>query len=294
MIHNKGGEVVGKIFAYLLFLVFSILCVAPILLLISVSLSDNGEILRNGYSFLPQGFNFSAYEYLLKDISKIAAAYKITIIVTVCGTICSMICTVFLAYVISRKNFKYKSIIAFLIFFTMLFHAGMFPSYYWITNGLNLKNNILALILPGLVSAWNVLLMKSFFLSLPDEITEAASIDGCSHFGILFRIVLPLSKAAMATVGLFTLLRYFNDWQSSMLYMTDSSKISVQYFLYKTMNNVAEAQANASAMTSSTEVFPQEPVRMAIAVITIVPIIVVFPFLQKYFVKGITLGSVKG
>lgn len=292
MVQNKGGKIAGKTLAHLLFIIFSVLCVAPILMLISISLSDNGEILRNGYSFLPQGFNLEAYKYLLNDISKILRAYKITLIVTVVGTLASMLCTILLAYVISRKNFKYRGIVSFIIMFTMLFHAGMFPSYYWITNGLHLKDNILVMILPGCVTAWNVLLMKSFLLSIPDEIVEAASIDGCNNFGILFKIVLPLSKAAIATVGLFTLLRYFNDWQSSMLYMSED-KISIQYFLYKTLNNIAAAQSNTSVLQSY-EVFPQEPVRMAIAVIAIIPIIVVFPFLQKYFVKGITLGSVKG
>lgn len=293
MIKNKKSKYLGKIISHLLFLIISAACIIPVILLISVSFSDNGEILKHGYSLFPKGFNISAYEYLLKDVDKILQAYKITIIVTVVGTLGSMLCTIFLAYVTSRRDFKYKGIISFLIFFTMLFHAGMFPSYYWITNGLHLKDSLLALILPGFVSAWNILLMRSFFLGIPEEIAEAATIDGCSEWGILFRIVLPLSKAALATVGLFAILRYFNDWQSSMLYINDTSKISIQYFLYKTMNNVAAAQSNPASFASA-EAFPQEPVRMAIAVITIIPIIAVFPFLQKYFVKGITLGSVKG
>ena len=293
MIQDKKRAFLGKTVSNLLFLMISAACVIPIILLISVSLSDNGEILQYGYSLLPRGFNFSAYEYLLKDADKIVQAYKVTIFVTVVGTIGSMLCTVLLAYVTSRKNFKYKNVISFLIFFTMLFHAGMFPSYYWITNGLHLKDSLAALILPGFVNAWNILLMRSFFFGIPEEITEAATIDGCSEWGILFRIVLPLSKAALATVGLFAILRYFNDWQSSMLYINDTSKISIQYFLYKTMNNIAAAQSNPASF-GSVEAFPQEPVRMAIAVITIAPIVLVFPFLQKYFVKGITLGSVKG
>lgn len=292
MVENKGKKLAGTLGAHLLFIVFSVLCIIPIVMLVSISLSDNGEILRHGYSFIPRGLTLEAYRYIMKDASKIAAAYRITLFATVAGTLASMICTVLLAYVISRRNFKYRSVVSFVIMFTMLFHAGMFPSYYWITNGLHLKNNLLVLILPGCVTAWNVLLMKSFFLSIPDEIVEAAAIDGCSNFGILFKIVLPLSKAALATVGLFTILRYFNDWQSSMLYMNEN-RISIQYFLYKTLNNIAAAQANTSVLQSY-EVFPQEPVRMAIAVIAIAPIIIIFPFLQKYFVKGITLGAVKG
>lgn len=291
MIQNKGKKIAGNVLCNLLFIVLSVLCVIPILMLISISLSDNGEILRYGYSFIPRGFTLDAYEYLLKDANKIVAAYRITLYQTVVGTVLSMICTVLLAYVISRKKFKYRGVVSFIVMFTMLFHAGMFPSYYWITNGLHLKDNLLVLVLPGCVAAWNVLLMKSFFLSLPDEIEEAARIDGCSNLGVLCKIVLPLSKAALATVGLFTILRYFNDWQSSMLYMSEG-RISIQYFLYKTLNNLAAAQANPYALQAF-DVFPQEPVRMAIAVLAIIPIIVVFPFLQKYFVKGITLGAVK-
>lgn len=292
LVQNKGKKIAGVATAHTLFAILSVLCVIPIVMLVSISLSDNGRILREGYSFLPRGFTLEAYKYLMKDASKILGAYRITLFETVVGTLSSMICTVLLSYVISRRNFKYRNIISFIVMFTMLFRAGMFPSYYWITNGLGLKNNLLVLILPGCVTAWNVLLMKSFFLDVPEEIIEAASIDGCNNYGILVRVVLPLSKAALATVGLFTILRYFNDWQSSMLYMNED-RISVQYFLYKTLNNIAAAQANTSALQSY-EVFPQEPVRMAIAVVSIVPIIVVFPFLQKYFVKGITLGAVKG
>ena len=292
MVQNKGKKALGIAAAHAVFIILSLLCVIPIIMLVSISLSDNGEILRHGYSFIPRGINLEAYRYIFKDASKIANAYKITFFSTVVGTFFSMLCTVLLAYVISRKNFAYRKIVSFVIMFTMLFHAGMFPSYYWITNGLHMKNNLWVLILPGCVTAWNILLMKSFFLAMPDEIVEAAMIDGCNNFGILFRIVLPLSKAAIATVGLFTILRYFNDWQSSMLYMKEE-RISIQYFLYKTLNNIAAAQANTSVLQSY-EVFPQEPVRMAIAVIAIAPIIVVFPFLQKYFVNGITLGAVKG
>ena len=197
-----------------------------------------------------------------------------------------------LAYSMSRKEFTYRKAVTLTVLFTMLFHAGLFPSYIWITKYLNLKNNILVMIIPGFVTAWYVMLMKSFFEAIPEEIIEAAIVDGCNNMRILFRIVIPLSKPAIATVSLFIILKYFNDWQTSMLYM-DSSKVSIQYFLYKTMNNLSEAQ-NSTIGFSSYEDFPQEPVRMASAVITVFPVIVLFPFLQKYFVRGITIGSVKG
>lgn len=293
MVENTRNKITRSAIPNFLFWLISIACVAPIILLISISLSDNGEILKSGYSFFPKGFNLDAYEYLLKDSAKLFQAYKITFIATVFGTVGSMLCTILLAYVTSREGYRWKGLISFLIFFTMLFNAGMVPSYVWMTKYLHLRNNLLVLIVPAFIQAWYIILMRSFFYGIPVEITEAATIDGCSEWSILFRIVLPLSKPAIATVGLFTLLMYFNDWQSSMLYMDDSKLISLQYFLYKTINNIKEAQTNAMSFEAGVQ-FPQEPVRMAMAVAAVLPVIVVFPFLQKYFVKGITLGSVKG
>lgn len=212
MIKNSKSAAAGKIVANLIFILLSLSCLLPIILIISVSLSDNGEILKNGYSFLPQGFNLEAYRYLMKDSSKLVNAYKITIIATVGGTIVSMFSTIMLAYVTSRKDYKYRSIISFLIAFTMLFNAGLVPSYIWITKYLHLKNNLLVLILPGSITAWYIILMRSFFLGLPEEIFEAAEIDGSSEWSSLFRIAIPLSKPAVATVGLFIILGYFNSW----------------------------------------------------------------------------------
>ncbi len=292
MVQNKKSRIAGKFFSHLVFIILSALCLAPILLLLSVSLSDNGEILRNGYSLIPRKINLEAYIYLSKDLSKIARAYGITFVSTFFGFLGGIICTILLAYVMSRKDFKYRKAITLIVFFTMLFHAGLFPTYIWITKYLHLKNNILVMIVPGFVTAWYVMLMRSFFAAIPDEIIEAAIIDGCGNMGVLVKIVTPLSKPAIATVSLFIILKYFNDWQTSMLYM-DSSRVSIQYFLYKTMNNLSEAQNSTIGFTSY-EDFPQEPVRMAIAVITVFPVLVLFPFLQKYFVRGITLGSVKG
>ena len=288
----QNNRIMGKFFSHLVFIILSALCLMPILLLLSVSLSDNGEILKNGYSLFPRGMNIDAYVYLSKDLSKIMRAYGITFISTFFGFAGGLICTIMLAYSMSRKEFTYRKAVTLTVLFTMLFHAGLFPSYIWITKYLNLKNNILVMIIPGFVTAWYVMLMKSFFEAIPEEIIEAAIVDGCNNMRILFRIVIPLSKPAIATVSLFIILKYFNDWQTSMLYM-DSSKVSIQYFLYKTMNNLSEAQ-NSTIGFSSYEDFPQEPVRMAIAVITVFPIIVLFPFLQKYFVRGITIGAVKG
>ena len=288
----QNNRIIGKFFSHLVFIILSALCLMPILLLLSVSLSDNGEILKNGYSLFPRGMNIDAYVYLSKDLSKIMRAYGITFISTFFGFVGGLICTIMLAYSMSRKEFTYRKAVTLTVLFTMLFHAGLFPSYIWITKYLNLKNNLLVMIIPGFVTAWYVMLMKSFFEAIPEEIIEAAIVDGCNNMRILFRIVIPLSKPAIATVSLFIILKYFNDWQTSMLYM-DSSKVSIQYFLYKTMNNLSEAQ-NSTIGFSSYEDFPQEPVRMAIAVITVFPIIVLFPFLQKYFVRGITIGAVKG
>lgn len=293
MIESKASKYVFKAICHLLFIILSVACIAPIILLVSISLSDNGMIVQNGYSFLPQGFNWGAYEYIMQDSWKVVNAYKITLIVTVAGTALGLLCTILIAYPISRRDYRFRRGISFVVFFTMLFNGGLVPTYIFITRSLHLTDSLWVLILPGLVTPWYVILMKSFFADIPTEITEAATIDGANEFTILFRVVLPLAKPALATVGLFIILQYFNDWQSSMLYINDSDKISLQYFLYKTLNNIEEARNNRMYFEVDL-VFPEEPVRMAMAVLVIAPIMIVFPFLQKYFVKGITLGSVKG
>lgn len=293
MVQNKKSLFFTTVASNFPFIVLSIVCIAPILLLISISLSDNSIIITEGYSFVPQGFNLEAYKYILKDPWQIINAYKVTIIVTTVGSITSLLLTILLAYPISRTEFKISRVISFMVFFTMLFSGGLVPSYILITRYLKLGNTLWALILPLLVTPWFVILMKAFFINIPNEIIEAATIDGASEFRILFNIIVPLSKPALATIGLFIILRYFNDWTLSMLYIEDSNKISLQYFLYRTLNNIEEAQKNRSFMEAG-QIFPQEPVRMTMAVLTIIPIMIVFPFLQQYFVKGITIGSVKG
>lgn len=293
MIKNRLLKKISNTGCNFVLITFSVLCIIPLILVLSISLSDNAQIISDGYSFIPRGFNVEAYKYIMKDSWSIVNAYKTTIIVTVSGTIVGLLSTVMIAYPISRRDYALRGVVSFAVFFTMLFNGGLVPTYILMTRYLNLSDNLLALILPGLVVPWNVILFKSFLMDIPTEITEAATIDGANEFSILFKIIMPLSKPALATVGLFIILQYFNDWQGSMLYMTDSSKISLQYFLYKTLNNIEEARKNRMFFEADM-VFPQEPVRMAMAVLAIFPIIVVFPFLQKYFVKGITLGSVKG
>jgi putative aldouronate transport system permease protein len=293
MVESKASRVMSASFSNFIFILLGLACVAPVLLLISISFSDNGLIIRDGYSFWPKGFNLEAYAYVLKDPTSILNAYKVTGFVTVAGSIAGLILTTFIAYPLSRTEYKFTKWISFAVFFTMLFSGGLVPTYILMTKYLNLNDNILVLILPYLITPWYVMLMKSFFMGIPNEIIEAAVIDGAGEFRILFRIVMPLSKPALASIGLFIILKYYNDWWLSMLYINDSSKVSLQYFLYRVLASIEEAQKNLSIFEAGT-VFPQESARMAMAVMVVVPVIIVFPFLQKYFVRGITIGSVKG
>ena len=293
MVESRLSRISNKIVSNSVFIILAFACVAPLILLISISFSENGLIIKNGYSFFPQGFNLEAYKFLLRDVSAIGNAYKVTAFVTTVGSVVALIMTVFLAYPISRQEFKYGRVISFLVFFTLLFNGGLVPSYILTTRYLNLGNTIWVLILPYLVTPWYVMLMKAFFVGIPNEIIEAAVIDGAGEFRILFKIVMPLSKPALASIGLFIILKYYNDWWLSMLYINDSDKVSLQYFLYRVLSSIEEAQNNKSIFEVG-KTFPQESVRMAMAVFVIVPIIAIFPFLQKYFVKGITIGSVKG
>jgi putative aldouronate transport system permease protein len=293
MVDSRVNRFFTSAFSNAVFILLGIACVAPIVLIISISLSDNGLIIREGYSFWPKGFTYEAFEYIFKDSSPILNAYKVTGFVTAVGSAISLVLTTFIAYPISRVEYKFTRWISFAVFFTMLFSGGLVPTYILTTKYLGLNDNIWVLILPYLITPWYVMLMKAFFIGIPNEIIEAAVIDGASEFRILFKIVMPLAKPALASIGLFIILKYYNDWWLSMLYINDSAKVSLQYFLYRVLSSIEEAQKNMSILETGT-VFPQESARMAMAVLVVVPIIAVFPFLQKYFVRGITIGSVKG
>ncbi|WP_113672022.1 carbohydrate ABC transporter permease [Vallitalea guaymasensis] len=272
----------------------AILCVLPLLLIISISLSSMDSIFNEGYKFLPRGLNFDAYKFILRDSKQIFDSYWVSIKLTFIGTLVSLILTAAIAYPLSRNDFKYQKLFMFFVFFTMLFNGGLVPWYMLITNGLHLKDTLSVLILPYLLNAWYVILMRTYFKSIPYSLIEAAKIDGSSEIYTFIKIILPMSKPALATVGLLTMLRYWNDWWLGMLFVESDNLVPLQYLMHRIMSNLEELQKEVSLYASSMENFPSEPARMAMAIIAAGPMLFIFPFFQKYLVKGMTVGSVKG
>lgn len=274
-------------------------CIAPIVLIFMVSITSEISLVENGYSFFPKEINFNTYKFLFYDPEKIFTAYGVTISVCVIGTILSVLLTMMYAYPISRKSFKYRNFFAFYMFFTMLFQGGLVPWYILYTKYLQMKDNPAMLVVPALLTAFNVLIMKTFFtLNLPDSILESAKIDGASEFTIFLKIVIPLSKPVIATIGLFSVLAYWNDWYLCLLFINSSKYYNIQFAMYQALRSIeylTSSQAASVGNTSSELLkIPGETLRMAMAIIGIGPIVFAYPFFQKYFIKGLTIGAVKG
>ncbi len=277
------------------FAVLSFLIVYPLLLTISVSLSDEKEVLLNGYKLIPQGINLSAYKYIFANPSSILKAYGVTFVFSAASMVFGVLLMAMLAYPLTKKELKGRNFINFMLFFTMLFNGGLVPTYILLTKYLHLNNNILVYILPSLISPWYTFMIRTFFSDLPDGICEAAMIDGAGEYRTFFTIVLPLSKPVIAAVALFTFLAKWNDWFTCMLYIDDKDLTALQYLLQKMMNDIRILQESGAAGVSvNLSEIPTETVRMAMAVIVAGPALCVFPFFQKYFVKGLTVGGVKG
>jgi putative aldouronate transport system permease protein len=276
---------------------FSCFCFLPFLLLVAASITDEQALIRNGYSFFPSQFNFTAYEFLLKNSEKIIHAYGITVLVTVVGTVVGLAITALIAYPISRADFPFRSFLSFYVFFTMLFNGGLVPTYLLYTNVLNLKNSLFALIIPILlVNGFFIILMRTFFSSsIPTPVVESAYIDGAGEFKIFYKIVLPLSLPVLATVGLFQGIAYWNDWFNGLIFITDSKLYSIQNMLNRMLLDIEFMKSNTSSTSASVAAnLPTRGMRMAVAVIGVIPILIAYPFFQKYFVKGLTIGAVKG
>ncbi|SFS45600.1 carbohydrate ABC transporter permease [Paenibacillus sp. BC26] len=275
-----------------IFLIYSALCVIPLLVVLSISLSDEESIFRTGYHILPVDFSFQAYEYILFGSSPILQAYGVTTIATLAGTILHLILSSMLAYGLSRKEVKYRHIVAFLVVFCMLFSGGLVPWYILITKYLHLKNTLFVLFVPYLVSSINVLIMRNFFIGIPDSIIESARIDGSGEFNTFIKMVVPLSTPVFATIGLMTAVFFWNDWFTSALFIEDGRLYSLQYLLQSIMNNIAYLQGTAFGEKMAVTI-PSETARMATCIMAVGPIVVAYPLLQRYFVKGLTLGAVK-
>lgn len=274
------------------------LCVLPVILLFMSSITDEAAIVRDGYSFFPRQFSGSAYDYIVRQKAAIITAYGVSIFVTVVGTAVGLIVMAMLAYPLSRRDLPHRKLFLFLVVFTMLFNGGLVPSYLLYTQILHLKNTLLALIVPNLlVSGFFVLMLKSFFASsIPDAIIESAKLDGVGDFRMLFSIVFPLATPVLATVALLQGINYWNDWFNGLIYLTEPRLFSIQNLLNRMLSDVqflSSTNLGSQAVAQSSAI-PSVTVRMAIAVLGVLPMLVAYPFFQKHFVRGIAMGSVKG
>ena len=288
---------IGQVFMHLICVILCICCVAPFILLITSSLTEESTLVRNGYSFFPASWSLESYEYLIMKGDKIVRAYGVTIFTTVVGTTVSILITLLTAYPLSRKDLPARYLISFFVFFTMLFNGGLIPTYMLYANTLHMRNTIWALIVPGmLMSGFYVIMMRSFLTAnIPEEIIEAARMDGASEYGILFRTVVPLSVPMIVTLVLMVGLGYWNSWTNGLYYLTDSSLYGIQNVLNEMLQNIQFLQQDSSvAAHVNAQDIPSVGIRMAIAVVGAIPILIIYPFLQKYFVKGIVVGGVKG
>lgn len=278
--------------------IFSLLAVVPFILLVIASLTDNQWATANGFSFFPGQWSLDAYRYITNQWETIGRAYLMTIIVTVLGTVVSLFVTSGFAYALASENLPGRRVLNFLCIFTMLFNGGIVATYYSWVSVFQVRDTIWALILPNLLmNAFNVILVKNYFKnSVPASLIEAARIDGASEFRIYGRIVLPLSIPIMATIGLMTAIAYWNDWTNGLYFLTERNGrafYTIQLVLNSINENISFLSANSSISALGNVKMPSTTVRMAIAVFGILPIILAYPFFQKYFVKGITLGGVK-
>ena len=288
------AAIVFNIIGYILVGLVAIICLLPFIMLISGSFSSEQAIRFTGYGLLPKEFTLEAYRIVFKYPEKIARAYGVSIFITVTGTVLGLFITTMAAYVISRKDFKYRNVISFFFYYTTLFNGGMVSTYIFYIQYLHLKDNLLALILPGMVNIFYLLIMRSFVAAVPIALVESAKIDGAGEFRTFLQIVLPLLKSGLATIGLFMALGYWNDWYNAMLYMNSSEKYPLQYMLYDLLQQTQALARIASQAGIRVESLPSNTLKLAMAVVATGPIILLYPFVQKYFVKGVTIGSVKG
>ena len=289
-----------QILANAVMIIWTLAIILPFILLFMSSITDENTLVANGYSFFPKKFSLASYSYIIKSGGQILKAYGVSIGVTVVGTLLNVLLSALMAYPLSVKNLPGRNVMMFFVFFTMLFNGGLVPTYLNYTTVFHVKDTFFGLLVPSLMmSACNVLLMKSYFVTgVPDEILEAAYIDGANEFQTMWKIAIPLSKPIITTVAMFSGIAYWNDWNNGYIYLTKRTDLySIQLQLIRLMQNIQALTQNANNMAQAGEGLSQIPsgtVRMAMAALGILPIMIIYPFIQKNFVKGITLGGVKG
>lgn len=292
---NSKPEKIFSTIAHIVMFLLSFLAIAPFWMLIASSLTSDAALSKYGYNFWPKDFSLESYQYILTEWGQIGRAYMITISITVIGTFLSLLLVSLAGSALAQKDVPGLKVVFVLILITMLFNGGVVSSYIIYSQLFNIKDTIVALILPNLLlNGFNIMLMRNYVMNtIPGELHEAAEIDGAGMLRTYFRIILPLSKPILATVGLLTAVAYWNDWTNGLYYISDNKLNTVQLLLNQ-MNNSAQYLASHSELGLSLENIPAIGIRMSIAVVAIIPIVVLYPFFQKYFEQGITMGAVKG
>ena len=284
-----------QIFLIGIFIIICAIVLYPFLLLVSVSFSRETDVIYNGFKLIPEHFDLSAYKYVFSNPTTVLNAYKVTGIFSVASMVLSTLLIAMIAYPLSSPKLRCKKQLSFYLYFTMLFHGGLVPSYILITQYLHLNDTIWVYILPSLMSPWHVFMMRTFFADIPPALIESMKIDGASEFKIFRTLIIPLSKPVIATVALLHFLAKWNDWYTSMLYINNQELISLQYLLQKILRDIDFMTENTNTFVElDISKIPTTTVQMAMAMIVAGPAMFVFPFFQKYFVKGLTVGSVKG
>lgn len=289
-----------QIFGHTVMTIITLCAILPLILLLISSFTDNDVLIRNGYSFFPEKLSVYAYDYIFNSGNSVVQAYGISVILTVVGTLIGLTMTTLLGYAISKKFLPGRGVLTFIVFFTMLFNGGLVPTYINYSTVFGIKNTFFALLIPSLLmNGFNVLMMKSYFVTgIPEALMEAADIDGAGEWTAFFKIALPLAKPIVATIGLFIGIGYWNDWMNGYIYLTKRTDLfSIQNLLNRMIQNIQFLIQNSSTVSNANQglaSIPSVSVRMAMAVVGVLPIVIVYPFIQNNFVKGITLGGVKG
>ena len=276
--------------------IFALICVIPFYLIIVASFTSENSLIRDGYPILPRlsELSLQSYALCLKNPTAILKAYGMTISVTVTGTFLAVLLATMTGYVLSRKDFPWRNQFSFFFFFTTLFNGGLVPWYLMCTRYLNFKNSVIGLILPLMFSVWNMIIAKSFMTGIPAEISESAKIDGANDITIFAKLILPLSKPLIATLSLFSALAYWNDWYNCMLFVTNEDMFTLQYYLQRILGSAEAMRIVAEKSGIALPSIPLEGMKMAMTIIATGPIVLLYPFVQRYFVKGLTIGAVKG
>jgi len=296
-IKKSPERIVFDVLGYLLVFIFGMICFIPFYLILISSFEAESELMKGGYSLILREFSLESYRLVFQNPMRILRAYGNTIMVTVVGTTCAILMTTMSGYVLSRKDFPWRNFFSLFFFFTTLFSGGLVPWYIMCMKYLHFKNNYLARILPMVFSVWNMIIAKNFMKSIPFEVVESAKIDGANDFLIFRKLVLPLSTPLIATLGLFSALAYWNDWYNSMLFITDEKKQSLQYFLQEMLSSVQALKqllAAGQGEAIANEKLPEAGMKMAMTCVVTGPIVFLYPLIQRHFVKGLTIGAVKG